>query len=489
MTKEFNKTNPRPSTIVTICKDESVAEAARKMRSNGVGCLIVTDKCERLAGIITERDIVRLAVANPLDLEKATVAEIMKKDVIWCSPDTEPYKARELMAANHIRHLPIVQDGKAVSIYSMRDVVAEQLTEDRMAAEQVAMLSACLKSTNLVEITNTVTHEVPRLFDARRCVLYFQEDLSDDKAMVPASYNDCICPGQCLKDLFKDEKCPEGFRLCTDSLPLICQKEGASRPRLVIQLKINEMKGISPEGPGSLEGFLCMCGLETSKAFNQSLLHYKAKLLKDILNAHLTNVAQYQDARVALLTDTLTKVGSRRYFEDILDNECSRTDRYGRPFTVAIVDVDNFKKLNDNFGHVAGDSALKQLAECMKNQKRNSDTVARFGGDEFVVILPETRAQDAITMLERIQKKIRQIKVGENSFMTVSCGVAQIMPGEIISGTELIRRADTALYKAKDDGRDCIRIWNENMQETPGKEQSTHQEQIPQADEWLRVKS
>jgi diguanylate cyclase (GGDEF)-like protein len=494
MTKELHETNPHPSTIVTICRDESIAEAARKMRSNGVGCLIVTDKCERLAGIITERDIVSSAVANPLDLEKSTVGEIMKKDVIWCSPDTEPYKARELMAANHIRHLPIVQDGKAVSIYSMRDVVTEQLTEDRMAAEQVAMLSACLKSTNLVEITNTVTHEVPRLFDAKRCVLYFQEDSSDatrraddalsqQEATVPASYNDCICPRQCLKDLFKDEKCPEGFRLCTDSLPLICQKEGASRPRLVIQLKINEMtrasqssKGTSPEGSGSLRGFLCMCGLETSKAFNQSLLHYKAKLLKDILNAHLTNVAQYQDARVALLTDTLTKVSSRRYFEDILDNECSRTDRYGRPFTVAIVDVDNFKKLNDTFGHVEGDSALKRLAECMKNQKRNSDTVARFGGDEFVVILPETRAQDAITMLERIQKKVREIKVGENFLVTVSCGVAQIMSGEIISGNELIRRADTALYKAKDDGRDCIRIWNENMQGTPGKGQSTHQE-------------
>jgi diguanylate cyclase (GGDEF)-like protein len=116
----------------------------------------------------------------------------------------------------------------------------------------------------------------------------------------------------------------------------------------------------------------------------------------------------------------------------------------------------------------------------MKNQKRNSDTVARFGGDEFVVILPETKAQDAITMLERIQKKVRQIKVGENSFATVSCGIAQIMPGQKINGTELIRRADIALYKAKDDGRDCIRIWNENMQGTLGKGRSTHQEQILQ---------
>jgi CBS domain-containing protein len=238
MTKEFHKTNPHPSTIVTICEDESVAEAARKMRSNGVGCLIVTDDCGKLAGIITERDIVSHAVADLLDLEKANVGEIMKRDAIWCSPDTEPHKARELMAANHIRYLPIVQDGKAVRIYSMRGIVQEPLIEDRMAAEQVAMLLACLKSTNLVEITNMVTREVPRLFDARRCILYFQEDASDparpsaflhptaslceakrggvrkqegglqQEAAVPASYNNCTCPRQCLKNLFKDEKSP-----------------------------------------------------------------------------------------------------------------------------------------------------------------------------------------------------------------------------------------------------------------------------------------
>jgi diguanylate cyclase (GGDEF)-like protein len=480
MTNDSYKTNTHPSTIVTINQDECISEAAQKIRNNGVGCLIVIDTCGKLTGIVTERDIVSRAAANLLDFEKTSVSEIMTKDVIWCSPDIEPRKARELMAANHIRHLPIVQDGKAVRMYSIRDIVQEQLIEGRMAAEQVAMLSACLKSTNLVEITNMVTREVPRLFDAKRCMLYFQEDFSDPKAALPASYNNCLCPRQCLKDLFKGENSPERCRLCTDSLPLICQREGAAWPRIIIQLSIDKIKGIIPKGTGRLDGHLCMCGLDHSKAVNQSLLYYKAKLVKDILNAHLTNVAQYQDARVASLTDALTKVGSRQYFEDMLDYECARADRYDRPFTIAIIDVDNFKKLNDTFGHIAGDYALKQLAECMKSQKRNSDIIARFGGDEFVIILSETQAQDALIMLERVQNKVRQIKIGDNFFVAVSCGVAQLIPGQTISGTELIRRADIALYKAKNEGKDCIRIWNENTSPTPADGRNVYPHQVLQ---------
>lgn len=473
MTREHYRTNLHPIAVVTIREDETITEAARKMRSNDVGCLIVTDNCGKLVGIITERDISSRAAANLLDLEKEQVCKIMTKDVIWCSPDTEPRKARELMAANHIRHLPVVKDGKAIRMYSLRDIVQEQLIEGRLAAEQVAMLSACLKSSSLYEITNMVAKESPKLFDAKRAIIYFQEDCVEPNQALPACYNNCVCPRQCLADMFKDENDQEGYRICTDSMPIICQQDGALLPRIVIQLKIDKIKGILPKGVGSLKGILCMCGIEHAKAVNQTLLYYKAKLVKDILNVHLSNVAQYQDARIASLTDSLTKVGSRQYFEDMLESESSRAGRYGRDFSVAIVDIDNFKDFNDRFGHIAGDFALKQLAECMKNQKRSSDTLARFGGDEFVIVLPETNAQDAVKMLERLQKNVCQIKVGDNAFLTISCGVAQASAGQTISGTELIRRADIALYKAKDDGRDCIRIWNEDADKPLEKNQIT----------------
>ena len=129
---------------------------------------------------------------------------------------------------------------------------------------------------------------------------------------------------------------------------------------------------------------------------------------------------------------------------------------------MAIIDVDNLKEVNDRFGHIAGDSALQRLAECMNNQKRKVDILARYGGDEFVFILPHTSSEEAAKMIERIQQKIRQVCIGDNYFMKVSCGIAQTLPGKPIIPTELISKADIALYQAKQAGRDCIRIWNED---------------------------
>ena len=146
----------------------------------------------------------------------------------------------------------------------------------------------------------------------------------------------------------------------------------------------------------------------------------------------------------------------------MLENESFRSERYGSTFSVAIIDVDKFKEINDRFGHITGDSVLKKLAKFMNNQKRNCDILARYGGDEFVFILPETTGEDAIKMIERIRKRVHEITVGDNYCITASGGIAQTLPGRAIIPTELMSRADIALYQAKQAGRDCTRIWNED---------------------------
>jgi diguanylate cyclase (GGDEF)-like protein len=145
----------------------------------------------------------------------------------------------------------------------------------------------------------------------------------------------------------------------------------------------------------------------------------------------------------------------------MLDNESSRLNRYGSPFSVAIIDVDHFKEINDRFGHVTGDLVLKRIAECLSNQKRNCDILARYGGDEFVFILPETTAQDAGKMIERIRQKIREIVFDDKRYVTISCGIAQTESIQPVVPTELVSKADIALYKAKQAGRNCVRILNE----------------------------
>ena len=455
----------RPEKIVTATCDTTIRSAVDLMSGNQIGCLIVNSRSGKFAGIVTERDIVVRAIACSMDLEKATIMEIMTPHVVSCSVGTPAGRSREIMAANHIRHLPVIDNGVVVGILSARDLMGQQLLEDRAAAEDVAMLANCLKSIELSEAADTVTEEVPRLFQATRCLLCLWGNSSgsceeSDKPPVVASDTACLCNKEHLRRPIGDGELVSENDFYCDSIPDECRKAGVQRPRVVIPLSISGLKEDSKE---RMSGYLCMCGLAHNSIVNRELNSYKAKLTREILTSHLTNASLYHQARLTSLTDALTGVGSRRLLEDKLEAECARSKRYKRPFSVAILDLDNFKTINDVFGHATGDNALKKLADCMKSQKRIPDILARYGGDEFVILMPETEAGDALTFMDRIRAKVQQIEVEENVSMTISCGVAQSMPDFSDSSSDVIRRADLALYEAKSAGRNCARLWNKKM--------------------------
>ena len=455
----------RPDKIVSVTRDTTIRSAVDMMSGNHIGCLIVNDRSGKFAGIVTERDIVTRAVASSMDLEKATITEIMTPQVVSCSVGTPAGRAREIMAVNHIRHLPVIDNGVVVGILSTRDLMGKQLLEDRAAAEDVAMLANCLKSIELSEAADTVAEEVPKLFQATRCLLCLWGTSSDsceisDNPPFVASDTACLCNKEHLRRPVDGSELVSENDFYCDSIPDECLKAGVQRPRIVIPLSISGLKEDSKE---QLSGYLCMCGLAHSSIVSKELTCYKAKLTREILTSHLTNASLYHQARLTSLTDALTGVGSRRLLEDKLETECARSKRYKHPFSVAILDLDNFKTINDVFGHATGDDALKKLAECMKSQKRIPDILARYGGDEFVILMPETEANDALTFMERIRAKVQQIQVQENVTMTISCGVAQSMPDFSDSSSDVIRRADLALYEAKSAGRNCVKLWNKKM--------------------------
>jgi diguanylate cyclase (GGDEF)-like protein len=412
---------------------------------------------------VTERDIVGQAIIFSKALDETTVAEIMTKQVVSCFPGTATSEAREIMTTNKIRHLPIVDNGVVVGMLSARDVMGQQLLEDRAAAEEVTMLSNCLKSIDLDEVANIVASEVPKLFQAQRSVLCFHEYGCTTKNPVLVSSKECLCPREHLKRPEDVGELSDKSGFYCDSMPHSCEKLGAQSPRLVIGLSVRGPKESSSGKSRPLSAYLCMCGLATSVAANRELTSYKAKLVREILNSHLTNARLYQEARLTSLTDALTGIGSRRFLEDRLEAECARTRRYRRPFSVAIIDLDNFKTINDVLGHASGDDVLKKLAACMKSQKREADALARYGGDEFVILMPETKAQDALTLLERLRARVQEIKLAQDVSITISCGIAQSRLRRPDSSSETMRRADMALYEAKSAGRNCVKIWDETM--------------------------
>jgi diguanylate cyclase (GGDEF)-like protein/PAS domain S-box-containing protein len=152
-------------------------------------------------------------------------------------------------------------------------------------------------------------------------------------------------------------------------------------------------------------------------------------------------------------TDSLTLLPNRRSLEDLLGRELSRSARTGTPISVVFFDVDRFKAINDTFGHLRGDKVLKAVGQRMANALRPYDFIGRWGGDEFLVVLPDTDADHAVAAARRLADHLIQEHVDEVGTVTVSGGVAQYA-GE----TEelLVDRADRALYRAKIVGRNCV---------------------------------
>ncbi len=161
-------------------------------------------------------------------------------------------------------------------------------------------------------------------------------------------------------------------------------------------------------------------------------------------------------------TDSLTQVLNRRSFLDTLDAELVRAARYQRQLALLMVDVDLFKGINDSFGHLAGDQVLMAVVSLLKDLLRRSDVVARFGGDEFIILLPETDLLGAQTIAERCRREIEGVTVlcaSESvSHVTASIGIAVSLGVAAESVDDLIERADRALYTAKRNGRNRVEV-------------------------------
>ena len=185
---------------------------------------------------------------------------------------------------------------------------------------------------------------------------------------------------------------------------------------------------------------------------------------QDYLHVLETNSQQLSDelsrVRLLSLTDELTGLPNRRAFLRRMEDEVGRVQRYGFPLSLAVIDIDHFKEVNDRYGHSAGDDALKTYAREILSMFRHHDLVARYGGEEFVVLLPNTDEEGATRALHKVQRRAAQTTYQSNGDRAAvpmfSAGVAIYKTGETPSA--LIERADNALYEAKRLGRNRIEI-------------------------------
>jgi len=171
----------------------------------------------------------------------------------------------------------------------------------------------------------------------------------------------------------------------------------------------------------------------------------------------------YSETKYLAITDGLTGLYNRRYFQQTLDREFARSYRYKSNLSIALFDIDNFKSVNDTYGHQVGDRVIIEVSKIIKNALRKTDYVARYGGEEIVVILTETRLENTLIPIERIRTKIQNNEIIQNGHkvsVTVSCGLAEIGP-EVSTHDELLLRADNALYESKKTGKNKTTVYKQ----------------------------
>jgi two-component system, cell cycle response regulator len=200
------------------------------------------------------------------------------------------------------------------------------------------------------------------------------------------------------------------------------------------------------------------------------LNEHDVQFAEEVTNAAVAALERAYDLENAVLgqeqmrhlaeTDPLTNCFNRRAMMEKLEQEMDRAARYATMLTGMMVDIDNFKQINDTYGHLVGDRVLKQLANLLKREQRSVDIVARYGGEEFVVLLPETTSVESRNFAERILRRVATYDFGESGKpvrVTISIGIASYPDERVSDGESLLWLADTHLYRAKSDGRNRFR--------------------------------
>ncbi|MCA1900316.1 MAG: diguanylate cyclase, partial [Chloroflexi bacterium] len=242
--------------------------------------------------------------------------------------------------------------------------------------------------------------------------------------------------------------------------PGLIQKVRAAQERYVYIIMLTAID----EKPKVVMGLEAGADEYLTKPFNKNELLARIASGKRILTLERQLTEARQQVEVLARHDGLTGLLNRRSIEECAEAEFKMTARKERPMSVILLDVDHFKNVNDQFGHAAGDQTLRQIAKTLKENLRDYDRVGRWGGEEFILILPDTELKDAVKAAERLRTQIEQTEIPLENEKTisvrVSLGVACTIDG-FPSLSKLIDAADQALYKAKQNGRNRVCVFGE----------------------------
>ena len=267
-----------------------------------------------------------------------------------------------------------------------------------------------------------------------------------------------------------DRRLPDidGLAVCRE-----IKSNSAFRTRYVIMLTGED------DQEAKIEGLELGADDYITKPFQTAELVARIRAGKRIVDLQNELVETNRRLELLSITDGLTKLYNHRHFQEEVSRAFEESLRYERPLSLAMIDIDFFKKINDAHGHSVGDEVLRRIAAVFRESIRSTDLAARYGGEEFAVMMPETDLDDAMAFAEKVRELIDSAPVETQAgalSVTVSIGVSSVPRTRVASAKELIVRADEALYRAKRGGRNQVRAERRHVPHRPSKAKTAEAE-------------
>ncbi len=344
------------------------------------------------------------------------------------------------------------------------ELTNERIKSMHLAAEKIAYLAQGFRKLDLDEVFDLIINELPAVFNAKYSSLFLLNEQNNSLEMVRSNY----LKENYTKSLDADDDSPMMVALRQNEIIVLSDiqkgpydflhKKCLGSSCIIIPFFIcgdstSEDIITCTEG---VKGVLNMGNIVEMES--EEVVTYSASLIRNILGVNILNARLYQKTQRLALIDGLTGLYNKDIFMEFLRKECDLSERDGSAFFLSIIDVDDFKAINDTYGHPVGDEVLIQLGLLFKNTIRKSDVIARYGGEEFACIIRNNDLENIISVLDRLRTKVMGNEFPNDIRMTVSIGLSRYDPHREDTMESLIDRSDQALYQAKRNGKNRVEV-------------------------------
>jgi diguanylate cyclase (GGDEF)-like protein len=333
-----------------------------------------------------------------------------------------------------------------------------------LAAEKIAYLAQGFKKLDLEEVFDLIVTRIPSVFNAQYASLFLLNEEDNCLEMVRSNYLKRIY----TKRLDANDDTPMMVALRRNKIIVLSEiqescyeflhKECLGNSCVIIPFIIGgdvASGGILGSSEG-IKGVLNMGNLIDMEA--EDIVKYAAALIRNILGINILNARLYQKTQRLAIIDGLTGLYNKDIFMEFLRKECDHSERHGASFFLAILDVDDFKTINDTHGHRIGDEVLTQIGLQCRSAVRKSDIIARFGGEEFAWVIREGNEENVTTVLNRFRTEVDSSEFSNSIRLSVSIGLSRYYPRSKDTIEKLIDRTDGALYRAKGNGKNRVEV-------------------------------